>query len=340
MSTQTLNCAVCDTPLTDIKTACPVCGFLYPSVYGFGSDKSRQFWRTMVNEQKQLLEQQAREKQLHRLRQLRFEIFPSCLCMFDTRSGTMTLYSGNRPPESFPNVISCSISTRHSVFLKKNGTLISRGSNEYDQCNLSDLKNVTSVYAGSTCTYAVLADGTVAVRGYSQHEKTIASWKNIKKITGSKGRIVGLTGDGRLEIADDLRSIHLDVNDAVDVATTHNYTIWLRKDGTVGCHANPNDARGNLNDWKDIVTVGAENYYAIGLRSDGRSICTAGTSVALDMGRSSAAQWENVLAISCSPSCILGVFENGTVEIVGNVEKRDVLQEALSQALREMLISL
>lgn len=332
MGTQT-NCAVCDTPLSG--SSCPRCGFAYSAVSAFGSDKSRQLWLSTVAEKKELLQKEQREAQLSRLRGLRFELFHSCVCVFD--SDGMTLFSGALPPERLQGVTECSVSTRHSVFVKNDGTLASRGSNEYGQCDVSDLGDVVSVYAASTCTYAVRSDGTVSICGDSRHYDTISKWRDIKRITGSKGRIVGLTKDGRLEFADDLRQIETDVTDAVDVATTHNFTLWLRRDGTVGCFANPNDARGQLTDWHDIVALGAENYYALGLRRDGAIVYASAATNAPDMGRSRVADWRNVVALSASPSCILGIFEDGGVEIVGNAEKREALRDSLAGWISEIL---
>lgn len=45
---------------------------------------------------------------------------------------------------------------------------------------------------------------------------------------------------------------------------------------------------------------------------------TEGAAQYLDMGRSSTANWENVVAITCSGSGIAVIFNDGTLKIVGN----------------------
>lgn len=334
MGNLNINCAVCGSAVGANSISCPDCGCKYPSCTLFAGEKSFRAWNAHVASFK--LERT--RKRAHEFRRHNIKLFPSGLCVSGFGSNYTTLYTGNgTPPARLDDVVECSISTRHSVYLKSDGTLYAVGSNADGQCNLGNLKGIKSIYAGANCTYAVDSKGDVIIRGFSPVDDRVATWHNIKKITGSKGRVVGLTESGAVKIADDMQNIELDVSNAVDIDTTYNYTIWLCADGSVGCFAKKSDPRNNVSEWKDIVAVGAENYYAVGLRRDGKVVFAGRTIAGLDMDRSNIANWSDIISIACSNSGILGVKADGTVEIVGNVENRAQIQAEFGKDIGKYL---
>ena len=53
----------------------------------------------------------------------------------------------------------------HTIGLKKDGTVIASGSDEYGECEVGDWKNIVLVIAGSEHTIGVTADGEVLATG-------------------------------------------------------------------------------------------------------------------------------------------------------------------------------
>ena len=64
------------------------------------------------------------------------------------------------------NVVAIAAGWGHTVALKKDGTVVAWGNNDYRQCNVpKGLSNVVAISAGGLHTVALLRDGKVAVWG-------------------------------------------------------------------------------------------------------------------------------------------------------------------------------
>ena len=53
----------------------------------------------------------------------------------------------------------------HTVGLKKDGTVVVAGSNEYGECNVDDWENIIQVIASAGFTIGLKNDGTVVATG-------------------------------------------------------------------------------------------------------------------------------------------------------------------------------
>lgn len=331
MSNENRLCAVCGEPIGEGVNVCPKCSCKFPAPVYFNSEAGHQSWLEHIR----AYQNKYRLLRADQFRRHRLMLFPTQLCISGADRKSTTVYSAYNAPRVLDGVVKCSVNSRHTAYLRADGTVYGEGANTVGQCDLKDLQSVRDVYAGANCTYVVDAQGSVIIRGDSPVDEAVKGWKGVKKIIGNKGRVVALTEEGNVLVADDIKQVQIDARDVVDIDTTYNYTIWLKKDGTVGCECKVNDPRNAVKDWKDIVMVGVENYYAVGLKKDGTVVYAGKTIPGIDMDRSKIAQWKNVVAIACSNSGILGVMADGSVEIVGNVENRHKIRDQFLQDLAQ-----
>lgn len=331
MSNANNHCEVCGAPMGPSLLTCPECGCKLSASTLFADENSLNVWRDQINSYQ--IKRNLSRSFLFRRHKLM--LFPTRLCVCKADDNSMVIYTGDNAHHRLKSVVECSVNTRHAVYLKSDQTIYAEGSNTDGQCDLKDLTGIRGIYAGANCTYAINSQGKVIIRGYSPVAQAVSAWRNIRKIVGNKGRVVGLTKQNTIVIADDIQTASTNAQNVVDVDTTYNFTIWLHKDGTVGCLCKASDPRADAAKWKDIVAVGVENNYAVGLKKDGSVVVAGKTIPGIDMGRSEVAAWTNVVSIVCSNSGIMGVLADGTVEIVGNVENRAAICQQFARDLAE-----
>lgn len=324
---QVSACAVCSCYTQVSDNTCAQCGNRFTFADCFAGKKSLAQWNAYIETLKSEYEQRRREQFLKK----KISLFSNCVAICEDKK--LTVCRGDGARRVYENVIQYSVGARHTVMLYGDGTVTAQGDNRDGQCNLSDLKDIRCVYAGANCTYAVNAEGRVIIRGFSALEEDVSSWVGIEKIVGSKGRLVGLTKDGAVKIADDMQKVNLNVFDAIDVDTTYNFSVWLKKDGTVGCFGKKSDSRNKAADWSGVVTVGVDNTGVFGLMKDG-TVKKAEKLVSLsDPSKKALSEWENVMYITCSDFGVMSVLSDGTVKISGNVENRENIENEVSEEL-------
>lgn len=69
--------------------------------------------------------------------------------------------------EDMPQLDTVSAGYIHTVALKRNGTVVAVGNNEYGQCDVSELTDIVSIYTKGWHTVGLKGDGTVAAVGYN-----------------------------------------------------------------------------------------------------------------------------------------------------------------------------
>lgn len=320
-------CAVCTGHRITEDGMCALCNNKFTFAENFANEDSFFHWKDYINVLKAENEQKRRKQFL----QHKISLFSNCASFYKNGSNCLTIYKGDGSPTRLEGVVDYSAGVRHCVMLRKDGTVTAYGSNSDGQCNLGDLKNIKCVYAGANCTYAVAEDGKVIVRGFSALEETVSEWRDIKKIIGSKGRLVGLTTDGRVKIADDMQKVELNVSNAIDIDTTYNFSVWLKNDGTVGCFGKKNDERNSATEWENVVVVGVDNNRIIGLLNDGTVKMSEKQTV------TEAFTQGNIISAVCSDFGTMVMLSDGTVRITGNIENKEGIETELSKDVTEAL---
>ena len=69
---------------------------------------------------------------------------------------------------------------RHTIFLRKNGTVFAQGDNRQGECNVSHWKDIVAVDVGDVHSVGLRKDGTVVTAGSRQDgRRRVFHWKNI-----------------------------------------------------------------------------------------------------------------------------------------------------------------
>ena len=145
-------------------------------------------------------------------------------------------------------IISIAAGSNHTVGLKADGTVVAMGRNDDGQCNVSHWENIVSIAATENLTIGLKADGTVTAAGRLGAWQEIYAWRNISEIYANADQILGLKSDGSCVCTGIYPS---DNQDIVSVAADKNYTVAVKKDGTVRT-AGKDKLHKEIAKWKDI----------------------------------------------------------------------------------------
>ena len=205
----------------------------------------------------------------------------------------------------------------YTIGLKNDGTLISAGSNDSGQCDISDWKDIVAVSAGNRQTVGIKSDGTVVAAGSNDYgECNIEDWKDIKQISAGHCYTVGLKNDGTVIVTGSGDYGQCGVTswkEIVSISAGFTHTVGLKSDGTVVAVGNNNDGQCDVSNWKDIVAVSSGDYHTVGLKSDGTVVAVGNN----DDGQCDVSNWKDIVAVSSRGTYTVGLKSDGTVVATG-----------------------
>jgi alpha-tubulin suppressor-like RCC1 family protein len=256
----------------------------------------------------------------------------------------------------YEDVLQVSIGAHHTAVLKCDGTVTASGSNSFGQCDVSSLHDIRQVIAAASCTYALRQDDIVQVAGKTDSPELVTQalpgemlpalegWDDVLRLAYSPGHLsalhkkVHVSSNVRLQMHDLTHLLHEnDMQKAI--AAGRDYTLVLRKDGTVRYDGEKKDVGSAVKLWKDVRAIAGDSLYAIGLTPDGRLHLAGGSpSSVLAAGRTDAAQWENVAAVTCGDSVIAAVTADGELLLAGNAPRRTELLDTWARDVRPALL--
>lgn len=222
--------------------------------------------------------------------------------------------------ESWKDVVSISAGINHIVGLKSDGTVVSAGSDTYNQC-VNDWTNVVDIKAGGYHTIGLCANRTVLAQGLNNNKQCdVHKWNGIVKIASGLYHSVGLKSDGTVVAVGSNKYGQISVSkwtDIVDIFALNIATVGLKSDGTVvvaGSSEKVTFNTSNTSEWHDIVDVSVGISHILGLRSDGTVVATGSNNY----GESDVHNWEDVIAISALNTHSVGLKADGTVVATGS----------------------
>ena len=173
-------------------------------------------------------------------------------------------------------------------------------------------------------TAGLKADGTVIVTDYTgtyDYSFDVSSWNDILSIATSYDYLLGLKSDGTVLVSGDETTVPgiSEWTDIVAVECSQFRAIGLRSDGTVvssGTKFTTGALDFDVSDWSDIIAVACGNDFAAGLRSDGTVVATGDNY----SGACNVSDWTDITAIACGPNYTIGLKSDGTVIATGNNE--------------------
>lgn len=336
-------CPVCGTGAGDVlrpgSCTCPVCGYAFAYVQRFAGETSLAWWKQDCGAKK--AEFLGRMQKLCRNEEL-FALGGGAIVCRSPQKGTLSLVRGSGVQAQAENVRQYSAPEnpdRNEVRLLADGTVQATGDNEYRQCDTGRMKNIRRILATSSCTYGITGDGEVIVCGQPA-SPAVGGWKHVRALASGAYHVAGLTSDGRVLVAGELlnRAISEEIGswrEITQIAAAGDATIGLRKDGTVLFAGKANDPRNEVKRWKKVVDIAIESVYAVGLTAEGQVLLAGENKNSyLDMGRKDAANWRDIVAISCSRSGIGALGMDGSVHLAGNIRDINRLRDTWS-ALQE-----
>lgn len=176
-----------------------------------------------------------------------------------------------------------------------------------------------TIAAGGANTIAIQSDGRIVVAGRYAAEimNDCAGWSDIVSIApfAMSGRgVLGLKADGTVAgVFGGVSSDIPDWTDIVSLATSLEYAVGLKSDGTVVVD-NIGSSHFDVSQWSEIVAVAAGRFHVVGLKADGTVVATGNN----EKGQCDVDHWTDIVAIAAGQSHTVGLRADGTVVAVGD----------------------
>lgn len=189
----------------------------------------------------------------------------------------------------------------HTVGLQSDGTVVACGDDAYGQCRVADWTGIRGVSAGAYHTVGLRGDGTVVAVGRNDEGQCdVSRWTGIVAVSAADYATYGLRTDGTVVCTGDYRQTETQQWKNISLLRGGSYAVaGLSSDGRLRIHPEPIGAE----QLEGIVDVALNTGYAVGLNGNGTVVATA---FELD-------GWSDVVRISASSTCVLGLDSKGRV---------------------------
>ena len=209
-------------------------------------------------------------------------------------------------------------STRHTVGLKADGTVVAVGDNQDGQCDVANWRDIVAIAAGADHTVGLKIDGTVVATGDNKYGKCdVANWHDIVTIAAGYDHTVGLKENGTVVAVGDNQDGQCDVanwRDIVAIAAGAGHTVGLKKNGVVIVTGFNMCGECSVEDWHDVVTIAAGDHQTVGIRPDG-TVMAVGDN---QHGQCDVANWHDIVTIAAGDDHTVGLKIDGTVVATGD----------------------
>ena len=210
-----------------------------------------------------------------------------------------------------------SAGTRHTVYLRSDGTVFAVGDESDGRCIVNHWKDIVAVSAGHKHTVGLKVDGTVVAVGNNDNGQcNVSHWKNIVAVSAGAKHTIGLKTDGSVVATGSNEQGECNVNswtDIVSISAGSVCSVGLKSDGTVVATGSNKYGQCDVSDWEDIVAISSGNNHTVGLMSDG-TVVAAGSD---EFNKTNVGNWTNIVAVSAGWSHTVGLKSDGTVVAVG-----------------------
>ena len=198
---------------------------------------------------------------------------------------------------NWEDLVSISTDGGNAGAIKKDGTVIVTGYNEYGACNVGDWKDIVMLDLGLV-TVGLKKDGTVVTTGHQIAELPLngnrlrdeaQTWKNIVHIEASSFTIIGVKSNGRVEC---IASYFTELEDQV-------------------------------HKWRNIKTASTSSNMIAGVTFDGKVLVAPGRMLEdaiTDKALERLDELEGAVEVFVSQSYVAGLLPDGTLRIVNLIE--------------------
>lgn len=246
----------------------------------------------------------------------------------------------------FEEVILLRCGKTHHAALRKDGTVVAEGDNQYGQCDVDHWVNISSITVGDHHTVGLRQDGTVVAAGLNDNGQCeVASWRDIVSIAAGENETSGVCADGTVvctvlgeeatwqnivKVVYEANHTRLeDPYDDHDAMDPGQEKIGLRRDGTTTASE----------EWDyliDVVQAKTKNYrILVGLKGDGRVVVAYPyiDGRARKIKQQDVQQWEDIVAVTIENEMtpwgvwiptVVGLRRDGTVVQTDKFEEERV----------------
>ncbi|MEG0664657.1 MAG: hypothetical protein RR483_06130, partial [Clostridia bacterium] len=109
---------------------------------------------------------------------------------------------GQKDIGSYSNVANVATSLNHTVLLLSNGTVKATGNNNNGQCDVSGFDNIVAIDTSETGTVGLKCNGTVVYTGAGEQiKRDVTFWENIVAVKAGKNFVIGITDEGKIVLS-------------------------------------------------------------------------------------------------------------------------------------------
>ena len=206
---------------------------------------------------------------------------------------------------------------RHTVGVKKDGSVVAAGEKGNGQCDVSGWADIVAVSAGWQHTVGLRADGTVIAVGLNDiGQCDVSGWADIVAISAGSWHTVGLRADGTVIAVGPNDNGQCDVSgwtDIVAISAGGEHTVGLMTDGTVVAVGQNTGGQCDISGWSDIVAIDAGGWHTVGLKADGTAVAVGYNSDS----RCDVTNWTDIVTITAGSWHTVGLKSDGTTVAVG-----------------------
>lgn len=239
--------------------------------------------------------------------------------------------------EMLGTTIDCS---DHTVALRKDGTVLATGRNDYKQCNVKGWNDIVSVAAAGGYTVGLRSDGKVVVAGgvldIPEYMNDINNLTDIIAIDAGGAAILALKADGSVAgtvriNGKDAKDIISEWKDVIEIAVGDKHIVALKKDGTLYYYGvdRPEEkvdggdwdstSKSDVTKWNNVISISSGNEHILGLTSNGTVLAEGWNFYGSNrVGQCDTYGWYDVIDISAGFLHSVAVEEDGTVLAAGN----------------------
>ncbi|MGI6316485.1 MAG: hypothetical protein ACOX17_07460 [Christensenellales bacterium] len=214
--------------------------------------------------------------------------------------------------------VTLSAGKNHLARLRRDGTVVCVGADDYGQCDTANWAEVVSLAVGDLHTVGLRRDGTVLATGAnSQHQCQVNDWKDVVYITAGAYVTMGITREGKLLMTPTAMPGFeglLTVEEVIqDVAAGYDHGAVLTQDGRVVSAGANSYKQLATEEEADVIALYATDFVTYCIHSDGTV-----TLIGADGGiRKVIADWTEVKALACSMGLVVGLRKDGTLLSAG-----------------------
>lgn len=219
---------------------------------------------------------------------------------------------GNAPTtSSFTDVVQIVSGKRTLYGLKKDGTVVASESG----LALDQFKNITYIEAGESHLVGLKKDGSVVCIG-DEKACEVTEWKDVKSIYAGDDITIGIDDKGTVQVAGSYNAASQlnTISNVKDIIIDQQQAIVIHPDGSLTGYSTGTGSAPAVNQWSDIKEVAIGSNFIAGLTNTGKIQMLSSNASLLK----SAEEFTNIQHIAARNNTLVAVNGNGQVVGLGD----------------------